>query len=91
MEEGEKNPIWAQLCTASLYIILDFALSEHCSSDYQFTPTSGININSYQCEELITDIKKTELTLLEVGYTQESINSVGLLSHCMKRRFDSGL
>lgn len=64
MEEGEKNPMWAQLCTASLYIILDLTLSEHCSSEYQSTPTSGININSYQCEELITDIKKIVFLIL---------------------------
>lgn len=58
MEEGEGNPIWAQRCTASLRTIWDFVLNEHCPSDYQSTPTSGINMSSYQCEKLIIDIKK---------------------------------
>lgn len=58
MEEGEGNPIWAQRCTASLRTIWDFVLNEHYSSDYQSTPTSGINTSSYQCGELIRDIKK---------------------------------
>lgn len=81
MEEGEDNPIWAQWCTASLYIIFDFALNKQCSYEYQSTPNSGLNINSYRCGEIITDIKKTQLTLLEVGCTQESIHSVGPSGH----------
>lgn len=91
VEEGEKKSYMGRVMHSQLYIILDSALSEYGSSQYQSTSTSGVNINSYQCEELIAHIKKTQLTLLEVCYTQESIHLFSLLSHYMKKRVDSGL
>lgn len=35
-----------------------FALNEHCSSDNQSTPTSGINMNPYWSGEIIIGIVK---------------------------------